>query len=233
MAIKTQYYLKDDSKPFIFLSNIEKNKTESLANYCLNNFTNNNLRWDGLKPFEGSYWWTFPYCFRYKEYRHILQESNHPRITKIRNAYIHSLPILETVENLCPNFNIFYAEINAILPGKSILPHKDNKDGLSGIHWYLGCSRRIHVPLVTNEQSIMHCGAETLHMPVGTIYEFHNNLMHHVTNNGTVPRIHLVLDLVPSEYRNDIDHFLSTDPNIGLVHISKMTIKPGFGSLST
>lgn len=222
MAIKTQYYKKDDSQPFIFLSDIDTSLIEPLATYCLETRSSDNLRWDGNRSFAGSHWWTFPYCFRYTEYRQVLETSTHYRIEKIKTAYQRALPIIEYIESLCSNFEIFYAEINYINSGKSIKPHIDNGDGLDGHHWYLGSSKRLHVPLVTNQEAIMYCGGEKRNLPVGSIYEFHNNLPHWVENKGTTPRIHFVLDLVPKIYKEDIDHFLQIDPFVKSVHISQL-----------
>lgn len=68
----------------------------------------------------------------------------------------------------------------------------------------------------------MYCGGEKRNLPVGSIYEFHNNLPHWVENKGTTPRIHFVLDLVPKIYKEDIDHFLQIDPFVKSVHISQL-----------
>lgn len=55
MAIKTQYYKKDDSQPFIFLSDIDTSLIEPLATYCLETRSSDNLRWDGNRSFAGSH----------------------------------------------------------------------------------------------------------------------------------------------------------------------------------
>jgi hypothetical protein len=60
----------------------------------------------------------------------------------------------------------------------------------------------------------MTSGNETKHLPVGTIYEFHNNLIHRVENKGSSPRVHLVMDLVPKKYKPDLDYFLKKDPAV-------------------
>ena len=222
MAIKAQYYIKDDLNPFIFLKEINLSLINPVADFCLKNKASDNLRWDGNQSFAGSHWWTFPYCFRYIEYRNIIQDSMHYRIKKIKLAYQISLPIIEYIEQLLPDFEIFYAEINFINPGEKIKPHRDNGDGLKGKHWFLGSSKRIHVPLITNENCIMFCGGKQQHLPVGTVYEFHNNLQHWVENNGATPRAHFVLDLVPKQFRSDLDHYLKIDPFVGSIHISQL-----------
>jgi hypothetical protein len=219
---KKYYYTKDDSQPFIFLGSIDPKVLSPLFQFIIESASLANIRWDGNNSFSNSHWWTFPKCFRYEEYRDIINVSQNYRIKKIKEAYNLSETIFEVVEALCPGFDIFYAEINYIKPDNLIKPHKDNGEGIEGKHWYLGGSKRVHVPLLTNEYSIMHCAGMSKHLPVGSIYEFHNNLTHYVTNDGVTPRIHLVLDLVPTEYREDLDYFLQRDKHVGLAHISKL-----------
>ena len=194
---KKSYYKKDDNLPFIFLGNIDTSLTQSLGNYIINDSSLSNIRWDGSTPFNGSHWWVFPYCFRYSKYRHYMK-------TKI---YELACPIFEVVEELRPELEIFYAEINLIPPGKQITPHVDNPEGLDGNRWYLGASCRIHVPLITNKEVIMYSGNQSMNMPEGTVYEFNNNIIHNVDNPSKLARVHLVMDLVPKDYKNDMDYF--------------------------
>jgi hypothetical protein len=222
MFEKKYYYIKDDANPFIFLDCIDPLKIQPLAEFLISSASVKNIRWDGNASFANSHWWTFPYCFRYNEYRNIIHTSQHYRIKKIQDAYNLSQDIFETVESLCPSFDIFYAEINYIKPGEGIKPHKDNGDGVTGRHWYLGASKRIHVPIITNELAIMYCNNQSKHLPVGTVYEFHNNLNHYVVNDGDTPRVHLVIDLVPTEYRHDLDFYLQQDKYVSRTHISKL-----------
>lgn len=219
---KKYYYLKDDTKPFIFLSDIDLELIEPVATYILETASNKNLRWDSNKNFEGSYWWTFPFCFRFTEYRNKMLEGTTGKIVALRELYNMLCPIFETIETLRPDLEIFYTEINYILPGESIKPHKDNGGGLDARHWFLGGACRIHVPLFTNINAIMTSGNESKHLPVGTIYEFHNNLDHYVVNNGDSPRVHLVIDLVPKNYKPDLDYFLKRDVFVSSAHITNL-----------
>ena len=211
---KKYYYIKDDTRPFIFLGDIDLNLVAPATEYILDTASEKNLRWDKNRSFEGSYWWTFPFCFRFSEYQHKMLESTSEKVTSLNQLYTLLCPIFERVEQLRPDLEIFYTEINYILPGESIRPHKDNFGGLDASFWFLGCTCRIHVPLSTNNGAIMTSGNETKHLPVGTIYEFHNNLIHHVENKGSSPRVHLVMDLVPKKYKPDLDYFLKKDPAV-------------------
>ncbi len=222
MFEKKYYYIKDDSRPFIFLDNIDTSLTNPVADYILNTASEKNLRWDNNKSFEGSYWWTFPFCFRFSEYRNKMLESASNKIVKLNELYRLLCPVFEKVEQLRPDLEIFYTEINYILPGESIKPHKDNGGGLTARHWFLGGSCRIHVPLATNDMAIMTSGGESKHLPVGTVYEFHNNLDHYVENNGDSPRIHLVMDLVPKVHKQDLDYYLKRDLFVAPGHIANL-----------
>lgn len=214
MFEKKYYYIKDDFQPFIFLGDIDLNLVAPVTEYILDTASEKNLRWDKNKSFEGSYWWTFPFCFRFSEYQHKMLGSTSEKIVSLNHLYTLLCPIFERVEQLRPDLEIFYTEINYILPGESIKPHKDNPGGLNSAFWFLGCACRIHVPLCTNDNAIMTSGNEAKHLPVGTVYEFHNNLIHHVKNEGHSPRVHLVMDLVPKKYKLELDYFLKEDPTV-------------------
>jgi hypothetical protein len=222
MFEKKYYYVKDDSRPFIFLDNIDPDLTTPISEYILTTASKKNLRWDNNKSFEGSYWWTFPFCFRFSEYRNIMLDSAVEKIIKLNELYKLLCPVFEKIEQLRPDLEIFYTEINYILPGERIKPHKDNGGGVTARHWFLGGSCRIHVPLVTNPLAVMTSGGESKHLPVGTIYEFHNNLEHYVENGGNSPRIHLVMDLVPKANKLDLDHFLKQDSYVAPGHIANL-----------
>jgi hypothetical protein len=222
MFEKKYYYIKDDLRPFIFLGNIDLDLITPASAYILNTASDKNIRWDKNKSFEGSYWWTFPFCFRFSEYQNKMLESTSGWITELKDLYTLLCPIFKKVEELRPDLEIFYTEVNYILPGESIKPHRDNGAGLEARHWYLGSTCRIHVPLVTNTDAIMTSGGESKHLPVGTIYEFHNNLIHYVENKGNSPRVHLVMDLVPKEHKSNLDHFLKKDLFVSSAHITNL-----------
>lgn len=219
---KKYYYIKDDSKPFIFLSSIASELTDPVATYILETASRKNLRRNNNKSFEGSYWWTFPFCFRFSEYRDIMLDSTVEKIAKLNELYKLLCPVFEKIEQLRPDLEIFYTEINYILPGESIKPHKDNGGGITARHWFLGGSCRIHIPLVTNPMAVMTSGNESKHLPVGAIYEFHNNLDHYVVNNGDSPRVHLVMDLVPKVHKQDLDYYLKRDLFVSSAHIANL-----------
>jgi len=63
-------------------------------------------------------------------------------------------------------------------------------------HWF---SRvRVHIPIITNESVIFHCGPEQLHMRAGECWIFDSWRRHRVVNPSTGDRIHLVIDMAGS-----------------------------------
>jgi len=53
---------------------------------------------------------------------------------------------------------------------------------------------KIHVPLVTNSETIFHVGDKSMQMPVGEIIEVNNKRLHSVSNDGDQDRIHLIFE---------------------------------------
>lgn len=60
-------------------------------------------------------------------------------------------------------------------------------------HWYNRV--RIHVPIITDEQVIFHCGEEKVHMKAGEAWIFDSWKNHKVTNDSDHTRVHLVIDI--------------------------------------
>lgn len=73
---------------------------------------------------------------------------------------------------------------------KSKIPtHVDNANGTFKF------SKRIHIPIITNDQCIFHVGQESLNMKVGEIWEMNNDkLPHSFVNDGDEDRVHLIID---------------------------------------
>jgi hypothetical protein len=66
-------------------------------------------------------------------------------------------------------------------------------------NYYWRTHIRIHVPIITNPLVDFTCGGETVHMAAGECWVFDTFREHHVENNGSEQRIHLVLDTVGGE----------------------------------
>ena len=53
---------------------------------------------------------------------------------------------------------------------------------------------KIHVPLITNSETIFHVGSQARHLPVGEIFEVNNKRFHAVRNDGELDRIHFIFE---------------------------------------
>ena len=74
-----------------------------------------------------------------------------------------------------------------LLPGGKITPHMDS--GFSLTH-----SHRVHIPLLTNDETHFTVGESTVNMLEGEIWEINNRRLHSVSNNSEAERIHLIID---------------------------------------
>lgn len=55
------------------------------------------------------------------------------------------------------------------------------------------CIHEIHVPWITNLESIFHADGQSMHIPVGEIIESNNKRTQFVCNDGELDRVHLNL----------------------------------------
>jgi hypothetical protein len=53
---------------------------------------------------------------------------------------------------------------------------------------------KIHVPLITNPETIFHVGFKSKHLQVGEIFEVNNKRIHSVANDGEADRIHFIFE---------------------------------------
>ena len=53
---------------------------------------------------------------------------------------------------------------------------------------------KIHVPLITNSETIFHVGSQARHLPVGEIFEVNNKRFHAVRNDGELDSIHFIFE---------------------------------------
>lgn len=77
--------------------------------------------------------------------------------------------------------------LHKLLAGKNISRHQD------GGH-HLVASKRIHVPIITNDEVDFIVNDEVVNMKYGDIVEINNNLPHEVLNNSNSDRVHLIVD---------------------------------------
>ena len=70
--------------------------------------------------------------------------------------------------------------------GGEISPHRD----VAASHYI----HKIHVPLITNSETIFHVDEQAKHLPVGEIVEINNKGIHAVRNGGDADRIHFIFE---------------------------------------
>jgi hypothetical protein len=105
-----------------------------------------------------------------------------------------------------PGCEIIRGEIAGLGADKEVLPHKDHR-------WFHKHSKRIHVPLVTNEGCFNIFEGREHHLDEGNIYEINNLVSHSAKNVGKSLRFHLIIDIIsPELYKEGIDgdKFLTT-----------------------
>jgi len=71
--------------------------------------------------------------------------------------------------------------------GKNVEQHVD-------MSRHLTRCRRIHLPIVTNNQVKFFCRGDIIPMDEGVLTDFNNKVMHSVLNESTKDRIHLIID---------------------------------------
>ena len=62
-------------------------------------------------------------------------------------------------------------------------------------------SRRVHVPVITNEKITFTVMDNTIHMKRGGWYEINNQLPHSVNNETDIDRVHIIIDVLPDNMR--------------------------------
>lgn len=88
-------------------------------------------------------------------------------------------------------------EIASLPPKASLDPHRDEA-------WFHSHSRRLHVPLFTNERcwhySMIGDEEYVYHMNTDVLYELNNINTHSAVNHGDQHRIHVIADFMPQDF---------------------------------
>ena len=77
--------------------------------------------------------------------------------------------------------------LHKLFAGKNIIRHDD-------VGHHMETSKRIHVPIITNDKVDFIVNDEVVNMKYGDIVEINNNLPHEVLNNSNSDRVHLIVD---------------------------------------
>lgn len=92
---------------------------------------------------------------------------------------------------------VIRCEIINMSANSRVRDHKDRSDVL-----YL--SRRFHIPLKTNPLCFFTVHGQTINMLEGNLYEINNTRWHNVRNMSSENRIHLIIDVMPNPYTENI-----------------------------
>jgi hypothetical protein len=112
-------------------------------------------------------------------------------------------PLLQS----CPYFSeitqAFHCEKQAIrlmklFPGSEIKAHRDQKCG------YEDGVFRIHIPLITEPEVLFYFDGHPLHMRVGECWYGNFNALHRIVHEGTMPRVHLVMDCLRNAWSDQL-----------------------------
>lgn len=113
----------------------------------------------------------------------------------ITNGYFFDVakPIIKELEQRFDS-KVARSMLIRLPAGKNILPHPDSGHYLMSVH-------RCHIPVQTNPGVLFTVGETTINMEFGKGYEINNSRWHRVENNGTTDRVHLLIDLLPNDYK--------------------------------
>ena len=90
---------------------------------------------------------------------------------------------------------VIRCEVIKLKANSEVLKHTD---GGALLHY----SRRIHVPLITNDKITFTVFDNTVNMKEGVWYEINNQLPHSVSNPTDTDRVHLIIDVLPDDMIN-------------------------------
>lgn len=105
-------------------------------------------------------------------------------------------PIIDFIKDTIPDGKIIRGEVVNLIPDRSLTPHID-------VYWFHRESRRIHIPITTNNQCFLTFEDRQYHLAVGSIYEINNRILHSAFNNGPTNRVHVILDIMDSNLYNN------------------------------
>jgi aspartyl/asparaginyl beta-hydroxylase (cupin superfamily) len=143
---------------------------------------------------------TFMYQLKELDYAWNLKDhirSTSPNSFKTELANHEIKKIYQDLELLIEG-KVVRSEVINMSPHSRIRTHKDVSDLL-----YL--SRRFHIPIITNKKCIFIVEEQKFHLEEGNLYELNNRRFHSVENFSDENRIHLIIDILPNEYTENIE----------------------------
>lgn len=85
-----------------------------------------------------------------------------------------------------------------LFPGSEIKAHRDNECG------YEDGVFRIHIPLITEPEVLFYFDGHPLHMRAGECWYGNFNAIHRIVHQGTIPRVHLVMDCLRNAWSDEL-----------------------------
>lgn len=102
----------------------------------------------------------------------------------------HILGLSRFMQSLGEDCEIMRANLVMLKSHSSIATHTDAGD-------FLASTRRVHLPLTTNDDCFFIVGTEQQHLRCGELWEINNTgKPHSVHNHGGIDRIHLIVDVM-------------------------------------
>lgn len=129
----------------------------------------------------------------------IIVQPHQLRYTPVQKTLLDAVaPIVDEVMKLFPGYVKVRGELATLLPGVKVKLHYDDR-------WFHENCRRIHVPIVTNEDCQQIFEDRSFRLEYSKIYEINNRILHSAANNGNAHRVHLILDLLDETLYNSIN----------------------------
>lgn len=105
-----------------------------------------------------------------------------------------SIDLTKTLSDSFGMGSIYNIQFSLLPPLSSIKSHYD-----TGLVFSL--SHRVHLPIITNDQSFFKIGDQEFKFKVNQLVEINNKKIHSVVNKSeTEKRVHLILDYLPQKY---------------------------------
>jgi quercetin dioxygenase-like cupin family protein len=111
---------------------------------------------------------------------------------------VNNIELLDYVEGIVQDLEYLHKGTRGnvllikLLAGESIPEHADDGE-------YLDAARRHHLPIITSDETLFGVGGEKISMQEGDCWEINNSKPHYVINNSSLDRVHLLIDIVPTD----------------------------------
>jgi hypothetical protein len=127
-----------------------------------------------------------------------------------RTPIVEQLPYFRSILDAfqCPQGRV---RILRLMPGARIGAHRDIGDEVACLAFN---QVRLHVPIITNDKVVFVVAGQRIHMEPGRLMYVNFSKLHHVRNDGSEARVHLVLDLQVNDFLRGIFPPVSLDERV-------------------